>query len=183
MCPMRSKSFANKQLRSRLFVKRCISVGWNNLWETESLPVICNHSLQLSQLKRRAVFWLETYFWREELIWLEPKRKWKSTFLPSPFIFLMSSTLFLKLRPSPWEGCCRPCEICNFAFSFPKLSVLFCFWEHRSFNELGFPESSPPETLSTVLDSSVGIGQCSGGWSTWLNKLFSLQSFNGAPIN
>jgi len=57
-------------------------------------------------------------------------------------------------------------EICNYAFSFPNLSELFCCSVHKCFSELVFPETSSLETLSTVLGSSMGIGLQSEGWSS-----------------
>lgn len=57
-------------------------------------------------------------------------------------------------------------RICNYAFSFPKLSEFFCCSIHNCLSELVFPEALSLETLNTILGSSVGNGLQSEGWSS-----------------
>lgn len=116
-----SKEFKKlcKQLKSCLFVISSISVGCK-ICETENLPVTTLSSSHIWS-GEQSPDW--KHFWRE-WIWVEPKRRWKLTFLLSPSTFLMSSTLFLKHRSSPWEGSCRPWDLKFYLFPPKVIGVL-----------------------------------------------------------
>lgn len=108
----------------------------------------------------------------------KPKRRWKSTFSVPFFFFFIHLLIFLfpllyALNKTPvLEKILADHQTCSYALSVPKLSVLFCCSTHNCSSESVFPETSSLETLNTILNSSLGIGPQSEGWSSWLNRLF-----------
>lgn len=93
-------------------------------------------------------------------------------FLLPPSPFLVSCTLCLNQTPGTWEGSCRPWDLHLHLF-LPKVIRVLLPLVHNCFHQLVFPDTPSLETLSTIPDSSRGVGLQSEGWSSWLNRFFS----------